>query len=73
LVNAKLSKAEMALELEKANHVIERKNMQEEIRDLKEKLAAQSQDMKAMKEELVDFVKKQLLEFEEKLRVEAMP
>ncbi len=73
LVNAKLSKAEMALELEKANHVIDRKTMQEEIRDLKEKLAIQSQDMKAMKEELVDFVKKQLLEFEEKLRVEAMP
>jgi hypothetical protein len=77
LVNAKLSETKMALELEKANYIIEKKNMQEEIRDLKEKLATQSQDMKAMEEKfnnkMMDFVKAQLKEFEEKLKAESKP
>jgi uncharacterized membrane protein len=45
LVETKLAKSELALELEKAKHTIEKKDLEEKIRKLEEKLATQCQDM----------------------------
>jgi hypothetical protein len=57
LVDAKFAKCEMALELEKAKHALEKKDWEEKIKNLEEKF----------KQQMADYVKKQLVEFENKL------
>jgi hypothetical protein len=73
LFDAKFAKCE----LEKAQHVLEKKNLEEKIKNLEEKmevmeekLAKQCQDMEEMfKQQMADYVKKQLEEFENKFNV----
>jgi Leucine-rich repeat (LRR) protein len=59
---------ETKLELEKAKHDLEKKDLKEKIEKLEEKLATQCQDMEEkFKQQMADYVKKQLEEFENRL------
>jgi hypothetical protein len=59
---------ETKLELEKAKHVIEKKDWEEKVKKLEEKLATQCQEIEGkFKQQMADYVKKQLEEFENKI------
>ncbi len=84
LVDAKLAKTELALELEKANRIIEKnhvlllegkiKKLEDKVKSLEEKLSTQAQEMeRKFNNQMVDFVEKQLEGFEKKLREDEKP